>query len=174
MRIAPIAAALLGAAQPALALTLSSHDLSPGAAMPAAHVYPRCGGQNVSPDLAWSGAPAATRSFVLTLIDMDVKSSLWSHWLVVDLPASANSLPQGVKTLPPGAKGVVSNFGAATYNGPCPPPGTGVHHYQVTIWAMPTANTAIAADQKADEVIARLTAASLAHASLTASVAAAN
>jgi Raf kinase inhibitor-like YbhB/YbcL family protein len=119
MRVLPIAAALaLACADPALALTLSSHDLTPGGAIPAAHIYPRCGGQNLSPDLAWKGAPAATKSFVLTMIDQDVKPALWSHWVVVGLPPSTTALGQGVKALPAGAQGVTSNFGAATYNGP--------------------------------------------------------
>jgi Raf kinase inhibitor-like YbhB/YbcL family protein len=172
MRILALATALALAAGPALALTLSSHDLKPGAAIPAAHIYPRCGGQNLSPDLSWSGAPAATKSFVLTLIDMDVRPTLWSHWLVVDLPASATGLAHGVKALPAGAHAVVSNFGEAAYDGPCPPAGSGLHHYRFTIWAMPTATTAIAADAHADAVIARLRAAALAKAELTGGVAA--
>ena len=50
MRTLPIALAFsLAAATPAFAaLTLTSADLAAGAAMPAAHIYPRCGGQNVS------------------------------------------------------------------------------------------------------------------------------
>jgi Raf kinase inhibitor-like YbhB/YbcL family protein len=171
MRIALLAAARLATAHPASALTLTSHDLTPNAAMPAAQIYPRCGGRNVSPDLTWRGAPPATRSLVLTMIDMDVKPSLWSHWLVVDLPASAHALPEGLKVLPPGAKGVTSNFGAPTYNGPCPPPGTGTHHYRFTIWAMPTIGVAIQPDEKADAVMARLSASAIDHASLTATAA---
>jgi Raf kinase inhibitor-like YbhB/YbcL family protein len=173
MRVLPIAAALaLACADPALALTLGSHDLTPGGVMPAAHIYPRCGGQNLSPDLAWKGAPAATKSFVLTMIDQDVKPALWSHWVVVGLPPSTTGLAQGVKALPAGAQGVTSNFGAATYNGPCPPPGSGVHHYQLTIWAMPGASLAAAPDQSARDLQAKLSAAALDHATLTVTVAA--
>jgi Raf kinase inhibitor-like YbhB/YbcL family protein len=173
MRILPIAAALttLACAGPALPLTLTSRDLTPGAQMPTAHIYPRCGGQNLSPEVAWSGAPVATRSFVLTMIDMDVKPALWSHWVVVDLPASAISLPRGVKALPAGAHAVASNFGEG-YNGPCPPPGSGVHHYRLTVWAMPGARFAAKPDQPADDLMAKLSAATLAHASLTTTVAA--
>jgi len=173
MRILPIATALaLAAASPALALTLSSHDLTPGATMPAAHIYPRCGGQNVSPDLSWSGGLAAARSYVLTMVDMDVKPALWSHWVVVDLPPSTTALPRGVKVLPAGAHAAVSNFGEAAYDGPCPPPGSGLHHYQLTLWAMPAATFAVAPDQRADDLLAKLSKASLAHASLTVTVAA--
>ena len=156
------------AAAAALALTLASQDFTPGGAMPTAQIYPRCGGQNISPGLAWRGAPAGTKSFVLTMIDIDVKPALWSHWVVVDLPPSAASLPRALKSLPPGARAIVSNFGDPAYDGPCPPRGTGVHRYQITVWAMPTATTAIAPDQPADVLLARLTRAALAHATLTA------
>jgi Raf kinase inhibitor-like YbhB/YbcL family protein len=160
-------AAIFAPATPALALTLSSHDLTPGGVMPAAQIYPRCGGQNVSPSLAWKGAPAATKSFALTMIDLDVKPAFWSHWVVVDLPPSASSLPRGLKALPAGARAVVSNFGDAAYDGPCPPPGTGVHHYQITVWALPAAAVTAAPDEPADTLMTELAAASLVHASLT-------
>ncbi|MFL5295981.1 MAG: YbhB/YbcL family Raf kinase inhibitor-like protein [Phenylobacterium sp.] len=174
MRLAVCVTALaLVCASPALAaMSLTSPDLTPGGAMPVQHIYPRCGGQNVSPELAWSGAPAGTRSLALTMIDMDVKPALWSHWIVVDLPPTAAGLPRGVKALPAPAHAIVSNFGEAAYDGPCPPPGSGVHHYQFTIWAMKAPSVSLPADAKAPEVIATLTAGSLAKASLTVSVAA--
>jgi Raf kinase inhibitor-like YbhB/YbcL family protein len=169
----PVFALTLAAATPALAaMSLTSPDLAPGAPMPAAHIYPRCGGQNVSPALAWSGAPATTRSLVLTMIDMDVKPALWSHWIVVDLPPSATGLAQGVKALPAPAHGLVSNFGEATYDGPCPPAGSGIHHYRFTIWAMKAATTSLPNDAKGPDVVSTLSAGSLAHAQLDTSVAA--
>jgi Raf kinase inhibitor-like YbhB/YbcL family protein len=135
---------LTGAASAAMSMT--STDIRSGSAIPLAHIYPRCGGENISPNLSWSGAPSGTMSFVLTMIDVDVKPDEWSHWIVVGLPATSNSLPRGAQSLPGGAKAVTSNFGDAAYAGPCPPKGTGVHHYQFTIWALPTANISLAAD----------------------------
>ena len=173
MRSILCAIALSVAATPALAaMAITSPDLSPGAPMPLRHIYPRCGGQNLSPALLWSGAPAGTRSLVLTMIDMDVKPALWSHWIVVDLSPAAIGLPQGVETLPAPAHGVISNFGDPDYAGPCPPRGSGVHHYQFTIWAMKAATTKLPDDAKAPDVIATLTAGSLAHAQLVTAVAA--
>ena len=173
MRLALVAFASAFIATPALAaMTISSPDLAAGAAMPATHIYPRCGGHNVSPALNWSGAPAGTKSLVLTMIDQDVKPALWSHWIVVDLPANSTGLAQGVKALPAPAHGVKSNFGDATYDGPCPPRGSGVHHYEFTIWAMKGSTTKLPDDAKAPDVIATLTAGSLGRATLTSSVAA--
>jgi Raf kinase inhibitor-like YbhB/YbcL family protein len=133
----------------ALAMSLTSADISPGAAIAIPHIYPRCGGENISPALSWSGAPSGTKSFVLTMIDVDVKPDKWSHWVVVGLPSNVKSLPRGVTSLPGGAKVVMSNFGDAAYAGPCPPKGTGMHHYEFTIWALPTLTISLADDEKA-------------------------
>jgi Raf kinase inhibitor-like YbhB/YbcL family protein len=155
-------------APPAMAaMTLTSSDIHAGGEIPSAQIYPRCGGENISPQLSWRGAPAATKSFVLTMIDTSVKPSQWSHWIVVDLPTGATELARGVKTLPDGARAITSNFGDASYDGPCPPSGSGVHEYQLTIWALPIATITFAADTKATELSARLAKIALEHATLT-------
>ena len=148
------------------AMSLTSTDVRSGAVIPTAHIYPRCGGENISPALSWSGAPKGTKSFVLTMIDLDVKPDEWSHWVVVGLPAAVNSIPRGAASLPGGAKAIVSNFGDAAYAGPCPPKGTGVHHYQFTIWALPAAEISLADDAKATTLTALLSRQALDQASL--------
>jgi Raf kinase inhibitor-like YbhB/YbcL family protein len=149
------------------AMQLSSPDLRAGAPMPTANIYPRCGGRNVSPALAWSGAPKGTRSLALTMIDLTPKPHQWSHWIVVGLPLSTGGLPRGVQVLPAGARAIAGNFGDAFYDGPCPPAGSGVHVYQISIWALPTAAPSIQPDAPADAVAATLAHRSLDHASLT-------
>jgi hypothetical protein len=155
-------------ALPAGAMTLASTDIKDGGTIPAAHAYTRCGGQNISPALSWSGQPAAAKSLVLTVIDIDVEPALWSHWIVTGLPVTATALPRGVSALPAGAHAVASNFGDAAYDGPCPPAGSGAHHYQFTIWAMPTVDITIAADASAKDVLAKMSEQAINHASLTA------
>jgi Raf kinase inhibitor-like YbhB/YbcL family protein len=149
------------------AMTLTSTDITAGKPIPAVHIYPRCGGRNISPQLAWSGAPQTTKSFVLTMIDVDVKPSQWSHWIIVGLPTNVTSLTRGAESLPSGAKALTSNFGDAAYAGPCPPKGTGLHHYQFTIWALPTATISLGSDEKATDLTAQLAHQALDHASLT-------
>lgn len=148
------------------AMSLTSIDIKSSAPIPVAHIYPRCGGGNISPALSWSGAPRTTKSFVLTMIDIDVKPDKWSHWVVAGLPATVNSLPRGAMSLPAGAKAIVSNFGDAAYAGPCPPKGTGLHHYEFTIWALPTAEVSLADDEKATTLIEFLSKRALDRASL--------
>jgi Raf kinase inhibitor-like YbhB/YbcL family protein len=163
------AGVLLLGGGPAGAMTLRSADFTDGAKIPATHVYPRCGGQNVSPQLSWSGAPPGTKSFVLTMIDLDVKPAQWSHWIVVNIPAGVTALAQGAAP-PGGTAGVQSNFGDTTYDGPCPPAGSGVHHYRITIWALPEATVSLPPDAKATDVAATLTRIAIDRASLTGSV----
>ncbi len=161
------AAALLAVSGSAVAMTIASPSLGPGGAFAGPQYHRGCGGQDLSPRLNWSGAPAGARSLVLSIIDQDVPPTKWSHWIVVDLPASSSGLPGGARAAPRPASGVISNMGEAIYDGPCPPHGSGIHHYRMTIWAMPIAHTAIAPGARADEVEAQLRKTALASASVT-------
>ncbi|HXC56029.1 MAG TPA: YbhB/YbcL family Raf kinase inhibitor-like protein [Rhizomicrobium sp.] len=163
-----IALALM--AGPAAAMSLSSTDFSDGAAIPVAQIYPRCGGQNVSPSLTWRGVPPGSKSLVLTMIDVSVQPSGWSHWIVVDLNPATAALPHGLATLPAGARAIAGNFGDAAYDGPCPPNGSGLHRYEFTLWAMPAAKTVIAPDARAADVLATLAKTARAHATLAGTV----
>ena len=99
-----------------------------------------CTGDNISPAIAWHGAPEGTKSFVVSLYDRDAPTgSGWWHWIVADLPASATSLPRGAAgnaaSLPAGARETNSDAGMPGYGGPCPPIGQ-THHYVVTVKAL--------------------------------------
>jgi Raf kinase inhibitor-like YbhB/YbcL family protein len=105
-----------------------------------------CTGGNVSPRLAWSGAPAGTQSFVLTIYDPDAPtgSGFW-HWLAFDIPVATTQLAKGAGA--PGASlgGGVQGYndtGATGYAGPCPPMGDPAHHYLFTLYAIPMASLA--------------------------------
>jgi Raf kinase inhibitor-like YbhB/YbcL family protein len=102
-----------------------------------------CTGGNTSPPLQWSGAPAGTKSFVVTLFDPDERStpSGWWHWVVYDLPSDSHQLPQGAgaersKLLPPGALQGRTDLGEDAYHGPCPAKGDPPHHYTFTVYAL--------------------------------------
>ena len=169
MRTLSVGMFMLASVQ-AQAMTIASGDFADGAPIPVMHNYPRCGGRNISPELHWSGVPANAKSLVLTMIDVSVKPSQWSHWIVVDLPPQATGLARGQTTLPAGAKAVASNFGDAAYDGPCPPKDTGVHRYVFTLWAMPSTDVILAPDMKADKIGPVLSRIAIAHASVTGTV----
>lgn len=129
-------AALMLAATPAwAAMTVTSTNFTDGSAVAQAQVYGQCGGSNVSPALAWSGAPAGTKSYVITLYDPDGGDRGWYHWLVFNIPGATKSVPQG-GPMPADAVQATNDFGNKGYGGPCPPTGSGLHHYEFTVWAI--------------------------------------
>lgn len=118
-------------------------------------------GDNVSPPLEWSGAPAGTRSFALILIDPDVPwgqevpaygempppgtqpADHFAHWIVTDIPASRMMLPAGASpgNMPEGLLEPSNSFGLFggdpnQYGGPAPPPGTKAHEYRFILYAL--------------------------------------
>ena len=100
-----------------------------------------CTGENVSPALSWSGAPAGTKSFAITVYDPDAPTgSGWWHWMLYDIPASVTSLPAGAGTtpslLPAGAVQGMTDFGVKQWGGPCPPVGDKPHRYIFTVYAL--------------------------------------
>jgi Raf kinase inhibitor-like YbhB/YbcL family protein len=109
---------------------VSSPAFADGAAIPTRFT---CDSEGISPEVDWSGAPAATQALALTVIDPDAGGFV--HWLAYDIPpAAAGSLAENVGTgasaPPQGANG----RGQAGYTGPCPPSGT--HHYVFTLYAL--------------------------------------
>lgn len=120
---------------PSHGMTLSSSAFQAGTAIPKRH---SCDGGDVSPPLSWSGAPAGTRSFAVVVDDPD--ASGFTHWLLLNLPASATSLGEGLKSgaLPAGAVEGSNDFGSIGYRGPCPPSGT--HRYSHRLYALDVAS----------------------------------
>ena len=111
-----------------------------------------CTGQNISPALAWKNAPAGTQSFAVTLYDPDAPTgSGWWHWVVYNIPANAQALPENAsnassRALPPGSNQGRTDFGSAAYGGPCPPAGDQPHRYVFTLHALKTAHLDLPAD----------------------------
>ncbi|QIL88789.1 YbhB/YbcL family Raf kinase inhibitor-like protein [Microbulbifer sp. SH-1] len=123
--------------------TLASKTFVNGARMQPAQLYFGfgCSGENISPELHWRGAPEGTRSFALTVHDPDAPTgSGWWHWIVFNIPADMNSLPEGAgdpkSGLIPEAIQSRTDFGSSGYGGACPPEGHGDHRYQFRIYAL--------------------------------------
>lgn len=118
-------------------LTVSSSSFTAGGTIPIEHT---CEGDDVSPPLAWSGAPAGTKSFAIIVDDPDAPDPakpkrVWVHWVVYDLPATVAELPRGASTaLPAGARHGANDWGKPTWGGPCPP--IGRHRYIHKVFAL--------------------------------------
>lgn len=120
-----------------MAFELKSDAFSQNSPIPAKYT---CQGEDTSPPLSWSGAPEGTKSFALISDDPDAPMGTWVHWLIYDIPAEVNQLPQGVATkevLDDGSKQGVTDFGRVGYGGPCPPPGK-PHRYFFKLYALDT------------------------------------
>jgi len=97
-----------------------------------------CEGADVSPPLSWRNAPAGTEEFALVCEDPDAPGGTFTHWLLYDIPASRDALPEGVKTDPRlswGAAQGRNDFGNVGYGGPCPPIGS-EHRYTFRLYAL--------------------------------------
>jgi Raf kinase inhibitor-like YbhB/YbcL family protein len=141
----------------AAGFTLSSPTVKPGSMLTDAQVFKGfgCEGKNISPALKWSGAPAGTKSYAVTVYDPDAPTgSGWWHWVVYNLPASTTELPEGAggadgKGLPAGAVQGRTDFGAAGFGGACPPAGDKPHRYIFTVYALKTDKIEAPADASA-------------------------
>jgi Raf kinase inhibitor-like YbhB/YbcL family protein len=137
-------ATVAGAATAAAQFTITSTDVQQGKMMSTAQVFNGmgCTGQNLSPAVAWSGAPAGTKSFAVTIYDPDAPTgSGWWHWVVYNIPATTMSLRTGAGDtskglLPAGTMQWNTDFGTPGYGGACPPTGDKPHHYFITVYAL--------------------------------------
>ena len=117
---------------------ITSAAIPPDGKIPAVYT---CEGKDIAPPLAWTGAPAGTKSFVLIVDDPDAPDPAapkmtWVHWVLYDLPASATGLPEAVRpeALPAGTREGRNDWQRTRYGGPCPP--VGRHRYFHKLYAL--------------------------------------
>ncbi len=120
-----------------MALQLSSSAFDPGGAIPARYT---CQGDNVSPPLHWSGAPAGTKSLALIFDDPTTPSEPFSHWVLYNIPPGMDHFEENFSPDSDRRQGGVhgrNDFGEARYGGPCPPTGP-AHRYVFRLFALDT------------------------------------
>jgi Raf kinase inhibitor-like YbhB/YbcL family protein len=131
-------------------LTLTSSAFAANASIPSKY---SCEGQNVSPPLAWSGAPFGTKSFALIVQDPDAPDpaapkKVVTHWVVYDLPSIVTTIAEAGADLPPPTRQAKNEKGDERYMGPCPP--TGRHRYFFKLYALDVTLPKLAGSKEAD------------------------
>jgi Raf kinase inhibitor-like YbhB/YbcL family protein len=136
------------------AMQMRSAEFSDGGVIPTRAMALGCGGENRSPQLAWTGVPRATKSLALIVHDPDAPiPGGFYHWVVYNLPPAMRELSAGAK-LAEQQIGATS-AGTAAYYGPCPPPGP-MHHYVFTLYALDIAHISADAPLTATQLQARI------------------
>ena len=109
-----------------------------------------------SPALSWSNPPNNTASFAMIMHDTDAAPMKGvmdvTHWIFWGIPASATSVPAGIKP-DSSPDGIVQGVNIRKVNGfqpPCPPPGATPHHYIFEIYALDSTLDLAAGSSRAD------------------------
>jgi Raf kinase inhibitor-like YbhB/YbcL family protein len=135
-----------------MAMILTSTAFSAGGEIPEQFT---CEGSDLSPALAWTGVPDGAKSLVLIVDDPDAPDPkaprmTWVHWVLYNVPPSAQGLAQGVtaRDLPAGTRQGTNDWKRTGYGGPCPP--IGRHRYFHKLFALDTVLPDLGAAQKPD------------------------
>ena len=131
-----------------MAFTITSSAFADGGMIPREYT---CDGRDISPPLVWNGVPEDTKSLAIICDDPDAPVGTWVHWVLFNIPATVNELPQSIppdKVLENGARHGINDFRKFGYGGPCPPGGT--HRYYFKIYALDTELTQEPGLTKAD------------------------
>lgn len=139
-------------------MSISSYDFQDGAMISIKNVFNGfgCKGRNISPQITIKDVPQDAKSLALTMYDPDAPTgSGWWHWIVYNMPTytknifPSNSKMTKVATFGPNAVFGRNDFGTFDYGGPCPPIGSGKHHYILTIYALSVDKLSVPSDASA-------------------------
>ncbi len=92
-----------------------------------------CQGEDVSPQLNFSGIPQKTKTLAMIVDDPDAPGGTFDHWIAWNLAPGLKVLKEG-ESAPNEGK---NHFNQVGYRGPCPPPGK-VHRYYFKVYALDT------------------------------------
>ena len=135
-----------------MTLKITSSAFQQGGSIPAQYT---CEGKNISPPLMWAGLPNNTKSLAMIVDDPDAPDPakpqrVYVHWVVYNMPASTNALPENASKsgMPKGAVQGKNDWGNAEYGGPCPP--IGRHRYFFKLYALDTEVAGLSSAAKSD------------------------
>ncbi len=126
---APALAALPGAKAKVKKITVTSAAFGNNKPIPVGFT---CSGASASPPLKYTGVPKSAKDRALIMVDPDLPSGTFVHWVAWHLPKGG--LPE--QNVPPGVVQGKNTIGNSAYAAPCPPPGGAPHHYVFTVYAV--------------------------------------
>jgi Raf kinase inhibitor-like YbhB/YbcL family protein len=131
-------------------MDLSSTAFAQGGSIPRRYT---CEGDDIAPALFWSHVPERTLSLALIVDDPDAPdpaapAMTWVHWVLVDIPPGAATIPEGGQALPEGCRDGLNDWQRTGYGGPCPP--VGRHRYFFKLYALDTRLPGLHRATKAD------------------------
>ena len=117
-------------------LTFRSPAFADGAPIPPQYACPEVGGQDIPPPLAWSAPAGEGYGLALVMDDEDAVGGVFVHWIVFGMHPGPGSSAAG-QTQPGYGMLQPNGNGDRGYRGPCPPAGTGMHHYRFILYEVP-------------------------------------
>jgi Raf kinase inhibitor-like YbhB/YbcL family protein len=121
------------------ALTLTSQSIENNTLIKSDFICSMQHGGNQSPHMSWKDIPKNTQSFLLVAHDPDAKPKGYVHWLVyIDNPTTSQLQVNQKPSAKDDVVYALNDNHANNYFGPCPPKGTGVHHYNFVLYALNT------------------------------------
>jgi Raf kinase inhibitor-like YbhB/YbcL family protein len=153
----------LGDAAGAEPFQVNVAGLKPNDAVPARFVYNHagCSGENLSPEISWTGTPAAAKSLAIAVWDQDAPvSGGFYHWLIFNIPIATQKLVEGAGNVsshkaPSGSVQVFNDWGESGYGGPCPP-GHNQHRYHFILYALNIPQLPVTAKSRVSDVNAAI------------------
>jgi len=115
-------------------LQLTSPAFDDGDPIPEQYGYRE---ENVSPPLSISGAPSSTESFLIVVDDPDAREpagKIWDHWVVWNVPADTEDIPEGWDPASSDAVAGENDYGETGWGGPNPPDRE--HTYRFLLYAL--------------------------------------
>jgi Raf kinase inhibitor-like YbhB/YbcL family protein len=151
------------AAQAAEPFALSSTSFKDGGALAqkfggAIKTNPNCQGENVSPQLSWTGVPAGTKSLVIVAVDPQGRNGFGvDHFVAYGIAPTVTGFAEGEAAKPSDKfVGGKASSGLTTYSGPCTPVGA-AHHYNFTLMSTDLDPKALPAGLTREELMTQLT-----------------
>ena len=100
-----------------------------------------CDSEDISPPLAIEGLGEEAERLAVIVDDPDPPGGTFTHWLLWNVPADVEEIPEDVPTTETveeldGARQGTNDFGEVGYRGPCPPEGDDPHAYRFRLYAL--------------------------------------